>query len=481
MEIQVNIIPYVCYAFGLNKKSYNLIDKVYDENKETYFSYASQSEFYNKAPIVNGTPMQIEYARKILGILLYMLDKQNVEIYRKVIEIYKKSFNYLYQLIQSYKEIELLKIMKKFKEEIFSTFSWTRILNSDIYIIMTLFGASLLNKPIKQDEHYQFFINTLYARQEHDLHAKNKLTLSQLKTFAKEGKELKIKLESFKPDLINCEFVGKNQELIESLFAFMCDVESVSILEILEETMDKKTLDEIFSFVYILRKMYNQSCETEQDLEEAYENFVAMFYFRALLKEFNKFREFYLKNADVIHERNKLLFENNQLKQEIQKLRENIENLYNQREILLNNISKLKNELKAYEQDLQELYKLREILFEKEVKTQEPKEELDLSVLKDKRLVIIGGINDWINSLKKFFHESTVYLEADRLNYDENSVFNAVDLVVFNTKYLSHSAYYKAINQIKKLNIPYLFINHNNIKLSLSQIVDFLKKKEESE
>jgi len=67
-------------------------------------------------------------------------------------------------------------------------------------------------------------------------------------------------------------------------------------------------------------------------------------------------------------------------------------------------------------------------------------------------------------------------LEANRLGYDENTVFVNADLVVFNTKYLSHSAYYKAINQIKKNKIPYIYINNNNINLTLKTIVENLKQ-----
>jgi len=474
--VQFNILPYVAYAFGLNKKSYHLIDKVYNENKEVYFSYAANSEYYNKPPVITGTPLQIEYTRKILGILLYFYNTGDTEIYKKLVDIFKKSFNYLYQLIQSYKEIEILKIMEKFKEDIYKNYAWTGI----IYSIMTLFGASLLNKPIKKDEHYQFFINIMSFRERHDLKDEKRLTPSQLKAFSKEGKILKEKLEKFKPQLINCEFVGKNEEYIESLFAFMMDVENVSILEILEENMDSKTLDEIFAFVYVIRNFFDKPLESEADLQEAYESFIAMFYVRALLKEFNKYKEFYLQNADIVHERDKLKIENENFKQEIEDLKKQIEALYSQREILLTNITKLQKEIKNYEKDLQELAKLREVIFEENIEVQDIKEELDLNILKSKKLVIIGGIKDWVNGLKKCLSDSTIYLEAGRVNYDENSVFQNTDLVVFNTKYLSHTAYYKAINVIKKYDIPYLFINHNNVKLTLKEIISFLKKEEES-
>lgn len=476
----VDILPYVCLAFAYNKKAHPIIDKIFDSDRETFHYYASNSVYYNSCPIVETTPLQIEYARKVLGILQCYLntdsEEQRAKLHQQIDELFKKSFSYHYQLIKSSPKIDLDKFTKKIYEDMFKGFAWTGILNSDMHLFVVLFGCKFLNKEIVENEAYSFIISHLFMRQRHDQGGEYRITPQELEKYAKEGKMLKNKLELHNPDLRNCEFVGKNKEFIESLFAFMCDIENVSMLDILEETMDRKQVEEIYAFVSMIRKFFDKENETQEGLKEASENFISMLYFRAMLREYNKLKQYYLENAEAVYEKEKLQRRVADLEGQVRKLNAERSFLLSQQEHLMNNISKLQQELQRYNEDLQELYRLREIIFKENVGTEEPKiQELDVSVLKNKKIIVIGGLNEWINGLKEYLDDNSIFLDAKRLNYDENTVFANADLVIFNTKYLSHSAYYKAINQVKKNKIPYVYINNSNINQTLEVIVENLK------
>lgn len=479
-NIKVDILPYTCVAFACNSKIYPLIDAVYEKKKEIYHDCAVESEHYHTAPITAGTPLQIDYARKMLGILLYYLNADSKEEQRtaekEIEEMLKRGFPYCYQYIKSCPVIRIDRYMQKILSKK-RGLAWSEMLETDLELFVLLFGCKFLNKEIVKDKAYSFVISNLSMREKHDKGEMYRIDAEAVERYAKEGKKLKTQLELYNPALRNCEFVGQNKDLTESLFAFMCDLENVSILEILEETMDKKLVDETYVFVGMIRKMFKKNNETPEELKEASDNFISMIYFRAMLREYNKLKAWYLENVDAVYEKQKLQRQVDLLTEQLKTLQKAYNDLLAKQQQLQNTLHKLESELSKQDEDLQELYKLREVVFKENLKEEIPEKEqkIDTTLLKGKKVVVVGGMSEWCNRLKNYLDSSSIFLGAGRLNYDENTVFANADLVVFNTKYLSHSAYCKAINEVKKNRIPYTYVNNSNIDQTLKIIVEALK------
>lgn len=97
----------------------------------------------------------------------------------------------------------------------------------------------------------------------------------------------------------------------------------------------------------------------------------------------------------------------------------------------------------------------------------------ELNKLRDKKIVLIGGQQKWHNLFKPYIPNG-IFIEWDRVNYDENSVFNNADLIVINTKMLTHSAYYKAINVAKRMHVPWVLISNTNTQIVLQKILEYI-------
>jgi|GEM_PF-2486623 len=482
-EIKVDLLPHICSAFTYNKSIYPMIDNIYQENKELFDKYAKASEYYNSLVILQGTPMQIVYSRKILGILTALINTTSQDeclaLYKKIDELAKNAFPYQYQYVKSCPKFSLSKYLKKVASFSNGELSWEEMINYFIHGFSVLFCCHLLKKEVIEDNAYSRLIRHLYEYNK-CISDDDFIKIECIKEkYAKEGEDLKVKIENSKPNFKKCDFFMQEEEFLDILFNKMCDIEDIPIIEILKDTMTQDLVDEIYSYVYSIRECYGKSNNTKEGIEEAADNVISMIYFRAMLREYNKLRDFYLENTDAIYEKQKLQEQVAALTEEIKKLNEERDTFLTQQRQLSNEISKLKNEISKYKNDLQELYKLREVMFKENIEEDveeenQQTEDINTDLLKDKKIVVLGGYKNWVNELKNFLSDKSIFIEAGRLNYDGNTVFANADLAVFNTKCLCHSVYYKAINEVKKYKIPFVYINNNNIKQTLIKITSNL-------
>ncbi len=47
MKVSLDLIPFICEAFGSNVSIHKDIEKVYEKNKTKYYELAKKSEWYN--------------------------------------------------------------------------------------------------------------------------------------------------------------------------------------------------------------------------------------------------------------------------------------------------------------------------------------------------------------------------------------------------------------------------------------------------
>ncbi len=128
----------------------------------------------------------------------------------------------------------------------------------------------------------------------------------------------------------------------------------------------------------------------------------------------------------------------------LQKLVDEKQQLLNSQQLQLDRLNK-----KLADQD-EEMQQLREYsaALEAQLETEDVEaderleaHELDVTKLKNKKIVVIGGFFSWQQRLKEIYPELT-YIDTDDLSFDVNLVRGA-DLVLFNFLHTSHGLYYR--------------------------------------
>ncbi|MFE8698251.1 hypothetical protein ACFYKT_18165 [Cytobacillus sp. FJAT-53684] len=93
--------------------------------------------------------------------------------------------------------------------------------------------------------------------------------------------------------------------------------------------------------------------------------------------------------------------------------------------------------------------------------------------LKEKNIVIIGGHPNWQIKLKEIF-PNYIIVDVENLNRDLSFIGHA-DAVFINTNFLSHSLYWKVMNQMSKNEVPLHFMERTtNIERIVMHLYEML-------
>lgn len=365
-HIQVDITPFFCVAVAHNPKTYSLINEFYNKDAEKYYQYAVQSPYYNTEPITDGTPQQTEYARKILGIFLCLVQDSDEQCYNFIISLYKKAFPYCYQLLHTFKEMDFVKISPKILFKIIDEPAWTKDILATDYTVLILFGASLFMKNIVKNQFYNDLIQNLHLQALHN--QKNhsiRISFDVLKQYKKQSKNFKQILENAIPSLRYCDFFSAS-EYYNDLFALLNDLENISLHEILNDTMTLQDVDMIYELVYTVRQWYQQPTEnlTQDQIQQISREIQSLLYYLPMVRMYRKFKDFYLNNITKIYSYNNLEKQYLSLQTSFNILQKEKQQLLQQIDNLTKHIRYLEKELEQYQDDLRELSELHRIVFE---------------------------------------------------------------------------------------------------------------------
>jgi hypothetical protein len=220
-----------------------------------------------------------------------------------------------------------------------------------------------------------------------------------------------------------------------------------------------------------------------------------MIYIRKLLKAYKKSKEFYNKkaseNIQLLDNLNRkiaeLEMENKKLKIQYTKLNTSNKEIERKLNSKFNNvlyqyksdnkkleetIESLGSKIDSYKKEVQILLNLNGAMAkELEVDSEEINYEFvnELS-MKGIRGVIVGGHPKWQNMMKGYL-PNFKFIGVDDINFD-TALLDTADAIFFNTRYASHSLFYKVISAIKNKNIDIHYINFNNKNYVLNKISD---------
>ncbi len=96
-----------------------------------------------------------------------------------------------------------------------------------------------------------------------------------------------------------------------------------------------------------------------------------------------------------------------------------------------------------------------------------------LPLLREHKIVIIGGHVGWINKLKVLLPNWT-YIQPDSFRTVDSSILESKDRVYFFTDYLNHASYRKFISVLREKRLPIGYLGNNNINMMLAQIANDL-------
>ena len=137
-------------------------------------------------------------------------------------------------------------------------------------------------------------------------------------------------------------------------------------------------------------------------------------------------------------------------------------------------VEDLSKKLSDEQQKADELNKLRTFAFSVQSEDVIEEKEISLSeLIKDKKITIVGGHINWRNKMKKKYPKLNL-LDGHSTSFDVQTLTSS-DVVLLHTGNMSHTVYYKMIDELRTSDIKYDYIGkYNNVNLLEQEIAEIL-------
>lgn len=464
--MELNLIPFVVEALGSNKTIYKDIDNLYQRHKYEFYKAAKESEWYEHPIFKEGSLLQEEYCKKVLGILIADIDDETV--YHDFMKLIQKGYRWTYEYVKSRFSIDVDEYLKAFTKKYHGAVD-DKGIGIELHFCILLFLSLNMQKKVVENGSHQRFINLLYTRLQHSTgDEKIRMSYDRLKPEDIERVQ-KLKQKLFKEygkirnfdELLDKHFDGTKRDMYTFLFDFE-HLSSVSIFQDVKFT--ERDIDEILCLYTIVRE------DAELDVDEALQFLIPGLYIKYLLKAYKQVKEMYFRNN-----KETMFIELEGTEKELQRTKEKLEST--QRGLLeaekihglleKENL-RLKAELAEAQRNKAELNSLREFLFSLDQKEEYQAEEIDFDELKKYKAIVIGGHERWQQRMKEYL-PNFIFIHPDQLNFDIR-LLDGIDTVFVYPNYLNHAMYYKLMGAIEGKNIKIIYINQQNEELVLKCI-----------
>lgn len=474
MEQTINLLGFLCEAFGQNEKIYKDIDSVYRSRKYECYRLAKEHELYTNQIITEGSLLQEEYSKKALGILLYQqANPDDEKIISETDMLFRKGWPYVCAYL-NHSEISLSKFLEQYCKKNGGIDRLTDDdLNTNITVLLVLAMSS--GKAIVKDDFYNKTMDALLGRQNHYTSGEYKITISGLTEEEKKSvgilKNLVFKqigkITSYH-DMITKLKDDKRGDILSFLF----DYENMtsSILDGVKFT-DKDVAEILHLYTLIYPDM------NHIDVDKAVSHYLYSIYIKCLIKAYKQVKQHYFANnkeimyAELEHTENEL----KKARQTISTLAANKEESISENDELRRKINSLESQLQKEEQKNDELNALREFVFSLDTEIEFKEAPIDYDGLKSSRLIILGGHERWQSKMKEYLPEG-VFIHPDMMNFDL-SLVDGAEAIFICVNYLNHSIYYRLMEYAKGKSKKIFYINRQNEKLVL---MDMQKKLREN-
>lgn len=468
----LNLIPFVVEALGSNKTIYKDIDNLYQRHKYEFYKAAKESEWYEHPIFKEGSLLQEEYCKKVLGILIADIDDETV--YQDFMKLVQKGYRWTYEYVKSRFSIDVDEYLKAFTKKYHGAVD-DKGIGIELHFCILLFLSLNMQKKVVENGSHQRFINLLYTRLQHSTgDEKIRMSYDRLKPEDIERVQ-KLKQKLFKEygkirnfdELLAKQFDGSKKDMFTFLFDFE-NLSSVSIFRDLKFT--ERDIDEILCLYTVIRE------DNELDVDEALNFLIPCIYIKYLIKAYKQVKEMYFRNN-----KETMFVELEGMEKDLQRTKEKLESTQrglSEAEkihgLLEKENERLKAELAEAQRNREELNSLREFLFSLDRQEEYQAEKVEFEMLKNYKAVVIGGHEKWQQRMKEHL-PNFIFLHTDQLNFDFK-LLDGVDTVFIYPNYLNHAMYYRIMSAIEGKRVKIVYLNQQNDEITLKHIQKALFK-----
>lgn len=492
-EFENDIVADICEAFAYKREYRKDIDDLFEAHKYEAYQLAKESDVYDASVFSQGDLEKEIYCKKALG--LYLLSEEDANLNSSLMRIIRTRTPKLYNIIMNGNEDDFYEFFVDSIVDLLPSESKSN-LNLGMFIALRnmtesgyknemqglILSATLGNMMIQ----YQ---TTRIVEDKVDLINEKRDKLDKLRDRIYTNKGEMMNYEDLFSS--NIDEIGKYQQMHALLF----DMEGLSISNLLNSHLLNDTdIDEIllaYKLVY-----------TDQNLERSTNFLVNAIMMKAMMKAYKSVKEMYFRNHketlylnmqslekqidELDEEKQALTDENDRLRNQIEVLQDSNEKLTNQINNIANEVSsrykkeidQLESELSSLQDDKRELDRLREFFFEMDRDEDVSLENVNLEeFLGENKVIIFGGTDAWRERISERYPVITC-IEGFKANFPL-SLLDATDYAFFYTGYMNHKTYYRAVNVLKKKDIPFSYIGRSNIDLVEMELAATLKVKYE--
>lgn len=491
MRIEVDLFPFVVEALGNNKKIYKDIDKLYQSNKYEFYNAAKEHKLYTHQILTEGSILQEEYCKKVLGILLVANYKEEISI--DIDRIVHKGYTWTYTYVNNHKTIRIVDYYNSFIKKFGGPFDNHRI-PIDYHSIILLFWSRITQREIIQDDFYNDYIASLRRRWDHynDTY-KTRIDLKKANEIEKEKiKQLKwaIYRKYGQIEDFNSILNGNFEKKLLDLSAYLFDYENISSLSIFEDVkFTNNDIDEIL-YLYVLSneklRKYPEQDDTEDIkdirnlidnsmIEDATKFLISQMYVKYLIKAYKQVKEMYFKNnkETMFVELEELEKSLNSTTEKLFLAKQEINELQQQLEAREKENRRLKAELEEERKSRNELNSLREFMFSLDRQVEFTQVKISPDVLKECKGVIVGGHEKWQQRMKELL-PNFIFIHPDNMNFDTR-ILDGIKILFVYVNYLNHALYYRVMSSIEGKNIKVAYLNQQNEDMVLKNIYKEIK------
>jgi polyhydroxyalkanoate synthesis regulator phasin len=467
MGTMINLLPFLVEAFGTNQNIRADVDRLYSCYKDVFYQYAKESKYCDHPIIKDGDIYKEEYARKSLGILEYIQDTEDTEVTDTLINVMKKGWPRVYAYLNVTDKVDFEKYASAYLDLDKIT---DDELNSELAVLY--FFAHIFDKEVVNNHTLEVLESTLILRERFYFNDSSRFTWNTL------SPDIKQKAKSLKQRIYDTKYpikgymdiyMPEDEETrdIFTVYTYLFDTEFLSTTILQSVNYTDKDINEILASYFSIYK--------NQNVNEAIKFLVPGIIIKGLIKAYKEVKEYYFQNnketmylemknqADKIAQlesQNKFLsLQNDTLKNRLEEAYDKAEMAYKDEiRSLQKQVNELQQQLEKAKQNDRELFALREFIFNIS-QEEETEESAEQTIATDMHGIVIGGRERWQKRLQDRY-PNFIFISADTKNFD-TAIFDNADIVLFNTAYLSHSVYDKAMNEIRKRNLPIKYITNN--------------------
>jgi len=530
--IFLNYIALLSYIPSLYKQ----IDEQFEKDAQRYHMSAKSSDYYEYVFFKNIDIEREMYCKKLVGIMNVGLENEP-QLIDWIIELGKKPYIRVYQFMEKCERIDddaWMELMKIFREKekrlnnnhfansmlyeadnLFISFATTGEFYHGIHqhMIVVKFLNVIYSKKITLAEE----LNTMYEelideKTRYDSENLEYMTFEQAETQRHKEEAIALKKLFLNPFIHKTEdFFDETEDDYGIYYDNLSDenLEASDVYYLFQHYKDRYSLQFESVFKFNSKKelekkvtelaMLSPYKRPKDHLKAIHFMFIGLF-IDSMLSQLRKNRDYFLQHNSEYIQREKSQDEEKTkaLEDEIANLKEKIrkqeEELSAKNKIIKDFqkekessdykhgqiIKKLEKTAKKHEKEKEEQVFLKEFYHAFQQKEQEKEQreirvvgEKDLALINNKQLLIVGGKENWKNTLSQRVNADFLYYEQS--NFDRK-IISRYDYVFFNTNYMNHGMFYKVMNELKKQNVGFGFLNRTNVEYNILEMLDYLQK-----